>query len=72
MKQNFGVPLSRNEMKNVMGGSVPPDGTCRATAYCGSNGSVSCTGYGSNGCVANDDHFVACTNQNGVMVKYDC
>ena len=35
MKQNFGVPLSRNEMKNVMGGYV--EGPCNGTdrqAHC--------------------------------------
>lgn len=26
MKTDFGTPLSRNEMKNVKGGKVPPDG----------------------------------------------
>jgi len=35
MKQNFGVPLSRNEMKNVMGGYVDA-GTCQAQIRNGS------------------------------------
>lgn len=72
MNLNFGTPLSRGEMKNVMGGYVSPGGSCSAKAYCGTNGSVSCTGYGSNGCSATDDHGVACTDQGGTMRWYSC
>ncbi len=34
MKQNFGVPLSRNEMKNVMGGSNGFVANCSFTCTC--------------------------------------
>lgn len=67
--------LTREQMKKVMGGVTGTTKLCEAKADCGTNGSVSCTGYtggGSSGCTATDDKGVGCPDQSGTMQWYPC
>lgn len=68
--------LTREQMKKVMGGiGGTTKKMCTAKAYCGTNGSVECTGYeggGSSGCTAMDDKGVGCPDQNGTMQWFPC
>lgn len=76
---NEGEVLNRSQLKKVMGGDGSGGSgtggggsTCSATASCGSNASVSCDGYGTNGCFASDNAYVECTNSFGQTKKWLC
>ncbi len=68
MNFNYGTALSRNEMKNILGGKLPGDSACSATANCTGCKQAKCTGKTT--CTGTDDVGVVCDGYTVSCKKY--
>ena len=83
MKSNFGTSLTRDQMKKIIGGNLPPDASCGITLNCYKTtynntthqwvstnvGSVTCSG--SSGCVGTVSG-VSCPQDDGTSDTSTC